>query len=83
MTTDDYSFNHSIISYKEIALVGARNSTREDFLDLIDLVSSGKMDIEILNKMATKEYAFCDAVSMFKDLESIYTENMKVLINFQ
>jgi len=83
MTTTDYSFNHSIISFKEITLVGARNSTRSDFLDIIGMVSSGKMDIEVLNRMATKEYRFEDAVSMYKDLESIYTENMKVLVNFQ
>ena len=83
MTTTDYNFNHSIISFKEISLIGARNSTRPDFLDIIDMVSSGKMDIEILNRMATKEYGFLDAVTMYKDLESIYTENMKVLINFK
>ena len=82
MTTTDFSFNHSIISYKEIELIGARNSTRQDFLDIIDMVSSGKMDIEVLNKMATKEYNFRDAVAMYKDLESIYTNNMKVLIDF-
>ena len=83
MTTSDYSFNHSIISFKEISLVGARNSTRRDFLDLIELVSTGKFSIDVLNQMATKEYSFKDAIAMFKELESNYAENMKVLINFQ
>ena len=83
MTTTDYTFNQSIISFKEISLIGARNSTRADFIDLIDIVSSGKVDIPFLNKMATKEYSFRDAVTMYKELETIYTENMKVLINFQ
>jgi 2-desacetyl-2-hydroxyethyl bacteriochlorophyllide A dehydrogenase len=83
MTTTDYTFNHSIISYKEIRLVGARNSTRADFLDLIDMVSSGVISPDIVNRMATKEYSFRDAAMMFKELETIYTENMKVLINFQ
>jgi len=82
MTTTDYSFNHSIISFKEITLVGARNSNRADFLDLVDLVSSGKMPIDTLNKMATCEYSFRDAVAMYKALETSYTENMKVLIDF-
>jgi threonine dehydrogenase-like Zn-dependent dehydrogenase len=66
MTTSDYSFNHSIISYKEIQLIGARNSNRQDFLDLIDMISSGRTDIEIVNRMATKEYSFKDVVEMFK-----------------
>jgi 2-desacetyl-2-hydroxyethyl bacteriochlorophyllide A dehydrogenase len=83
MTTEDYSFNHSIISFKEIVLVGARNSTRTDFLDLIEMVSSGKMDIGVLNRMITGEYSFRDAVAMYKELETTYTSNMKVLINFE
>lgn len=47
------------------------------------MVSSGKFDIDVLNRMATKEYGFRDAVSMYKELETIYTSNMKVLVNFQ
>ncbi len=82
MTTQDYSLNHSIISYKEITLVGARNSTRADFLDIIDMISEGKLDINIVNKMATKEYKFMDAAAMFKELETIYPEQMKVIVNF-
>lgn len=82
MTTHDYIFNQSIISFKEIALIGARNSTRADFLDLIDLISSGRFDIAKFNRMATKEYNFADAVSMYKELETIYTDNMKVLVKF-
>jgi len=74
MTTTEFNFNHSIISFKEITLIGARNSTRADFLDLIDMVSLGKIDINVLNKMITREYSFRDAVSMYKELESVYTE---------
>ena len=83
MTTTDYSFNHSIISYKELTLVGARNSNRADFIDIIDMVSAGNFDVEVMNKMATREYSFKDAKKMYKELETIYTENMKVLVNFQ
>lgn len=83
MTTQDYTFNHSIISYKEITLVGARNSTRADFLDIIDMLDSGEMPLETMNKMATKEYSFKDAPAMFKELETIYPQQMKVIVNFQ
>ncbi len=83
MTTTDYSFNHSIISFKEITLVGARNSNRQDFLDIIDDVSSGRFDIAVLDRMATAEYPQKDAVRMFHELETTYTDNMKVLIDFR
>jgi len=38
------------------------------------MVFLGKIDINVLNKMITREYSFRDAVSMHKELESIYTE---------
>ena len=82
MTTVDFTFNHSIISYKEITLVGARNSTRQDFIDNIDSVASGRIDVEYINRMITAEYDFQDIVSMYKELESTYTSNMKVIIDF-
>jgi 2-desacetyl-2-hydroxyethyl bacteriochlorophyllide A dehydrogenase len=82
MTTTDYTFNHSIISYKEIELIGARNSTREDFLDNIESISSGAIQKDFINKMITAEYNMEDAVQMYKELETTYTSNMKVVIKF-
>lgn len=82
MTTVDYSFNHSIISYKEITLIGARNSTRQDFLDNVDSIVTGKVDKEFINHMATAEYYFSQAPEMYKELEKTYGQNMKVIINF-
>ena len=82
MTTVPYEYNHSQISYKECHVIGSRNSEREDFLDLIDLISSGKIDAKFVEQMATAEYNFEDAVEMYKELETTYTQNMKVLVKF-
>lgn len=82
MTTQDFVYNHHAISYKEISVIGARNSNRQDFLDNIESLVSGKIDIGYFNRMATAEYDFEDVIKMYKDMETEYGKNMKVLIKF-
>ena len=82
MTTQDFVYNHHSISYKEISVIGARNSNRQDFLDNIESLATGKIDIGYFNRMATAEYDFEDVLKMYKDMETEYGKNMKVLIKF-
>ena len=79
VTKEDFTFNQTVISMKEIELIGSRNSNRQDFLDLIDLISEGRLDI---STMISKEYKFDDAVSMYNDLKDNWAKHMKVLIKF-
>ena len=82
MTTQDFTYNHHAISYKEITVVGARNSNRQDFLDNIDSLVTGKIGVEYINRMITAEYDFEDAIQMYKDMETEYGNNMKVVLKF-
>ncbi len=83
MTTVNFEFNSSIISFKEMNIVGARNSTKQDFIDNIDSVVNGVIEEDYLNKMITAEYHYTKASEMYKELETEYGNNMKVVIDFQ
>jgi len=79
VTKKEFSFNQTIISMKEIELVGSRNSQREDLLDVIDILSKGEIDI---SGIVTSHYSFDQVPQMFKDLEASWSENLKVLVEF-
>jgi len=78
VTKESFEFNQEIISWKEFAIIGSRNSEPEDFEVLIDLMSRG----ELLDarKVVTDVYPFDEAVEMFKELETKATEKMKVML---
>jgi 2-desacetyl-2-hydroxyethyl bacteriochlorophyllide A dehydrogenase len=73
------SFNHSILLKKEVNVYGSRNSLH-DFEPLIDIVSSGKVDI---NKLITNIYTLEEATKAFEDLKNNDGTMAKVLVSFE
>ncbi len=80
VTKESFEFNQEIISWKEFSIIGTRNSEREDFETLIDLISKG--EIKNADKVVSDVYPFENAVEMFKELETKATEKLKVLVEF-
>ena len=59
------NFNHSILLKKELNVHGSRNALKNDFVNNIDLVASGKADVM---KMVSGVYNMADALDAFKAL---------------
>ncbi len=72
-------FNFTLIQKKELNVFGSRNALQKDFYQLIDLVKSGKADLE---KIITNTYQFEDAAHAFADFSSNGTDMLKVVIDF-
>lgn len=71
------TFLHSIILKKELNIFGSRNSYTKDFQEVIDLVSSGKVDIL---KMVSSVYPMDRADEAFKALANNTGNLAKVLV---
>ena len=72
-------FNFTLLQKKELNVFGSRNALKKDFVELIDLVRSGKADLE---KIITNLYPFQDAVKAFADFDQNGTQMLKVMIDF-
>ncbi|MFT9495710.1 zinc-binding alcohol dehydrogenase family protein [Anaerosolibacter sp.] len=72
------TFNHSILLKKELDVYGSRNSLN-DFVPLIDLVSSGAVEID---KMVTDVFALEDVIDAFEVLTNNDGSKLKVLVKF-
>lgn len=72
------NFIHSIILKKELNIHGSRNALKDDFINNIDLVASGKADIM---KMVSGVYEMNDAISAFEALKNNDGTLAKLLIN--
>jgi len=72
-------FFYSIIQTKELNVMGSRNALKEDFLELIDIVNAGKVDV---NPMISDVYEFTDAQKAFENLDKAGNEKLKVLFKF-
>lgn len=72
------SFIHSIILKKELNIHGSRNALKDDFINNIDLVASGKADIM---KMVSGIYEMNDAINAFEALKNNDGTLAKLLIN--
>ncbi|MBO1265240.1 zinc-binding alcohol dehydrogenase family protein [Proteiniclasticum sp. SCR006] len=72
-------FNFTIIQKKELNVYGSRNALTSDFVELIDIVKSGKVDLE---KIITDIYDFDDAAKAFSDFDQNAANMLKVLIEF-
>ena len=73
-------FNFTLLQKKELNVYGSRNALKQDFLNLIDLVSAGKVD---LKKAITNTYALKDAAQAFKDFAEHGADMLKVEIDFR
>lgn len=72
-------FNFTLIQKKELNIYGSRNALKKDFLELIDLVKSGAVDLE---KIITNEYSADNAAQAFDDFDKHGADMLKVVIKF-
>ena len=72
------TFNHSVLLQKELNVYGSRNSLN-DFEPLIDLTSSGKVNID---DIVTDEYDLDNVLDAFKTLTNNDGTKLKVLVKF-
>lgn len=72
-------FNFTMIQKKELNVFGSRNALKKDFIELIDLVKEGKVELE---KIITDTYEFKDAAQAFADFSSNGANMLKVVIDF-
>lgn len=75
----ELTFLHSIILKKELNIFGSRNALTRDFEELIDLVSSGKVDVM---KLVSGVYAATDATVAFEALKNNDGTLAKLLLEF-
>ena len=73
----EITFLHSILLKKELNVYGSRNSYPTDFKDVIDLISSGKVDVL---KMVSDIYPMDRADEAFKALANNKGDLCKVLV---
>ena len=72
-------FNFTLLQKKELNVFGSRNAMKKDFIELIDLVKDGKVDLE---KVITNTYKFDDAATAFNDFATNGGEMLKVVLDF-
>lgn len=72
-------FNFTMIQKKELNVFGSRNAYKDDFIELIDLIRSGRADVE---KVITNMYKFEDAAQAFKDFRDNPGKCLKVMLDF-
>lgn len=73
------NFDFTILQKKELNVFGSRNALKKDFLELIDLVKSGKVDLE---KIVTNTYDAANADKAFADFSQNAANMLKVVIKF-
>lgn len=72
-------FNFTMIQKKELNIFGSRNALKKDFIELIDLIKEGKVDLE---KIVTNTYQMEDAKRAFKEFDENAASMLKVVIEF-
>lgn len=82
-------FNFTLIQKKELNIYGSRNALKKDFLELIDLVKTGKVDLEkiVMNPDSTEpekrsEYSMDEAAAAFEEFSKFGGSKLKVVIHF-
>lgn len=74
-----HEFDFTLLQKKELNVYGSRNALKKDFLELIDLVKSGKVDLE---KIVTNTYNLDEADKAFQDFSKNAASMLKVVIKF-
>lgn len=82
-------FNFTLIQKKELHILGSRNALEKDFLELIDLVKDGHIDLEkiVMNLNAKEpekrsEYQIEEAAQAFEEFSKFGGTKLKVVIHF-
>lgn len=81
VTKEKVTYDYSIISMKELHMVGARNGMREDFEDLIDLISTDTLGTDI-RPMISGIYNFTEAKEVMEKIRIDGEHIMKMMLNF-
>ena len=76
---NNLDFNFTLIQKKELNIFGSRNALKKDFLELIDIVKSGKIELE---KICTNIYPFDKAAQAFEEFDKNAASMLKVMIEF-
>lgn len=74
-----FDFFYSIIQTKELDIFGSRNAKKEDFLELIDLITKGTIDVE---SIVSAEYFYTDAEKAFRETAEDAANRLKVMLKF-
>ena len=74
-----HEFDFTLLQKKELNVYGSRNALKKDFLELIDLVKSEKVDLE---KIVTNNYNLDEADKAFQDFSKNAASMLKVVIKF-
>jgi threonine dehydrogenase-like Zn-dependent dehydrogenase len=72
-------FFYSIIQTKELEVMGSRNALKEDFIELIAMVKTGKVNLEA---MITDVYDYREAGAAFEAFSVKGADKLKVLLKF-
>lgn len=72
-------FNFTLIQKKELNVFGSRNALKKDFIELIDLVKGGKIDLE---RIVTDTYKWTDAPRAFAEFDKNAGNMLKVVLDF-
>ncbi|MFA6849913.1 MAG: zinc-binding alcohol dehydrogenase family protein [Selenomonadaceae bacterium] len=72
-------FDFTLLQKKELHVFGSRNARKKDFLDLICLVKSGKVDLE---KVITNVYSMDEAAKAFDEFSKNSLSMLKVVFKF-
>ncbi|NDL66850.1 zinc-binding alcohol dehydrogenase family protein [Anaerotalea alkaliphila] len=72
-------FNFTMIQKKELNVFGSRNALKKDFEELIEIVRSGKINIE---QVVTNTYKMQDAPKAFEDFDKNAASMLKVMLEF-
>ena len=72
-------FQFSCIQTKELDVFGSRNALKEDFIELIDYLRTGAVDVRSL---ITNVYELADAGQAFADLTAHGDTMMKAMVHF-
>lgn len=82
-------FNFTLIQKKELHILGSRNALKSDFMELIDLVKRGEIDLEkiVMHPNSTdaakkSEYELEEAAAAFEEFSNYGASKLKVLIHF-
>lgn len=72
-------FKFSTVQKKELAIFGSRNAVKSDFAEVIEIVKSGRVDLESL---VTNTYDFTQAADAFEHFDKNASDTLKVLLQF-
>lgn len=75
---DDITFPDPSFHAREMTIIGSRNSTNEDFADVVALIKSGDLDV---SKLVTHEMTLDEVPSKFLDLPAAQDSLIKAMIS--